>query len=134
MTNISIYRPFDSMLRQMFDEAAPATAALAPFKVDIEETDGAYRIKAEVPGVKREDINISVEDRVLSVAAKFARASEEKDAKTVRAERISGSFSRSFELPREIAEDKIKAELSDGVLILSLPKSETAAKKNIAIA
>jgi HSP20 family protein len=134
MTSINIYRPFDNLLRQVFDDAAPATSALAPFKVDIQETDDAYRIKAEVPGVKRDDIDISVEDRVLSVAAKFTRESEEKDAKTVRAERVSGSFSRSFELPREIAEDKIKAELNNGVLTLSLPKSEAAAKKNIAIA
>ena len=137
MTSISIYRPLDSIVRQFLGDAgrdfAPPSFGDAPFRANIEESDDAYRIRAELPGVGKDDITLSLEDRVLSIGAKFSRQREEKSAKILRAERVDGNFARGFHLSRDIAEDKITAELKDGVLTLNLPKQETAARKSIAI-
>lgn len=92
-------------------------------RVDISETDKNFCIKAEVPGVKREDVKISIEDRVLSIRGESRQEKEDKDEKMHRIERFYGSFSRSFTLPENIDISKIDASFKDGVLILDLPKS-----------
>ncbi|WP_373387102.1 Hsp20/alpha crystallin family protein [Pseudomonas alcaligenes] len=94
--------------------------------VDISETPQAYLIKAELAGVRREDIQVKVEGGQLRLSGERKFEKEEKDKKQHRVERFYGSFSRSFSLPDDADEAQIKAEYRDGVLHLTLPKRETA--------
>lgn len=94
--------------------------------VDISETPQAYLIKAELAGVRREDIQVKVEGGQLRLSGERKFEKEDKDKKQRRVERFYGSFSRSFSLPDDADEAQIKAEYRDGVLHLTLPKRETA--------
>ena len=97
--------------------------------VDISETSQAYLIKAELAGVKREDIQVKVEGGQLRLSGERKFEKEDKDNKQHRVERFYGSFSRSFSLPDDADEAQIKAEYRDGVLSLTLPKREPAAPR-----
>jgi len=99
--------------------------------VDISETEGEYQIKAEIPDVKKEDVKVTVEDGVLTIQGERKHEKEEKGKKYHRIERSYGSFVRTFSLPDVIDEEKVKAEFKEGVLNLSLPKSEKAKPKAI---
>jgi HSP20 family protein len=99
--------------------------------VDISETDGEYQIKAEIPDVKKEDVKVTLEDGVLTIQGERKHEKEEKGKKYHRIERSYGSFVRTFSLPDVIDEEKVKAEFKEGVLNLSLPKSEKAKPKAI---
>ena len=135
MTNVTLYQPFEALARRFFDdfEAAPETARGGFFRADIEEDEKSYLIRAEMPGVKKEDVAVSLEDGVLSVAGKFAREEKSESAKVLRAERLAGSFSRSFRLPTDVEADKIDADLIEGVLTVRIPKHPGAAKRAIKI-
>jgi len=99
--------------------------------VDISETEGEYQIKAEIPDVKKEDVKVTLEDGVLTIQGERKHEKEEKGKKYHRIERSYGSFVRTFSLPDVIDEEKVKAEFKEGVLNLSLPKSEKAKPKAI---
>lgn len=103
--------------------------------VDIAETPEEFRITAELPQVKKEDIHVSVEDRVLRIEGERKQEKEEKDVKLHRIERSYGSFLRTFSLPENVDAEKIHADSKDGVLVLHLPKSAapTQQKKRIEI-
>ncbi|MFO7576243.1 MAG: Hsp20/alpha crystallin family protein [Pelovirga sp.] len=102
-------------------------------RVDISETDKSFCIKAEVPGVKREDVKISIEDRVLNIRGESRQEKEDKDEKMHRIERFYGSFSRSFTLPENIDISKIDASFKDGVLTLDLPKTAEKKPKSVEV-
>jgi HSP20 family protein len=89
---------------------------------DISETEKEYLVKAELPGVLRNDVRVSVEDGVLTIRGERKQEKEEKDEKTHRIERIYGSFSRSFSLPDDADHQHIRAENKDGVLRVHVPK------------
>ncbi|MGH7251807.1 MAG: Hsp20/alpha crystallin family protein [Nitrospiraceae bacterium] len=99
--------------------------------VDISETDAEYLIKAELPEVKKEDVKVTVQHGVLSIHGERKHEKEEKGKKYHRVERSYGSFTRSFTLPDEVDETKVRAEFKDGMLHLHLPKSEKAKPKAI---
>ncbi|GIW39822.1 MAG: molecular chaperone [Candidatus Binatia bacterium] len=101
--------------------------------VDIEETPDEYLIKAEVPGVSRDDVKITVENGVLTLQGERKQEKEEKGRKFHRVERFYGSFLRSFTLPDNVDEEKVRAELKDGVLTVHLPKSEKAKPKAVEV-
>lgn len=101
--------------------------------VDISETEGEYQIKAELPGLKKEDVKVTLEDGILTIQGERAREKEEKGKKYHRVERSYGSFVRSFTLPDLVDENSVKAEFKDGVLNLHLPKSEKAKPKAIEV-
>ena len=101
--------------------------------VDISETEGEYQIKAEIPDVRKEDVKVTVEDRVLTIQGQRKQEKEEKGTKYHRIERSYGSFARTFSLPYVIEADKVDAEFKDGVLNLHLPKSEKAKPKAIEV-
>lgn len=90
--------------------------------VDISETAEAYVIKAELAGVKREDIKVTLDHGVLTLRGERKLEKEDKDEKHHRIERFHGTFARSFVLPEDADEADIKAEYAEGVLTLSLPK------------
>lgn len=94
--------------------------------VDISETPQAYLIKAELAGLKREDIKVKVEHGQLRLSGERRYEKEDKDDKQHRVERFYGSFSRSFSLPEDADEAQISAGYKDGVLTLTLPKRSDA--------
>jgi HSP20 family protein len=101
--------------------------------VDIYDKGGEVVIHAELPGMKKEDIDIRVENNVLTLRGKRERKEEVKEEGYFRSERAYGSFSRSFSLPTSVDVKKIVAEYKDGVLSLTLPKAEEAKPRQIDI-
>lgn len=97
--------------------------------VDITETDTAYLIKGEIPGVGREDVKVTIEDGMIAISGERKHEKEERDKKFHRIERSYGSFMRSFRLPDNVDESAVKAEFKDGMVNVTLPKSgKTQAK------
>jgi HSP20 family protein len=97
--------------------------------VDILETEGEYLLKAELPGLKREDVRVTLENNVLTVEGERKHESETKGEKTHRIERFYGGFCRRFTLPENTNPQEIRAECKDGLLNVHIPKRETQAVK-----
>jgi len=113
-------------------ELAPKGVDWAP-RVDISETDDKFCIKAEIPGIKREDVKINIEDHVLTIHGENKQEKEETGEKFHRVERFYGSFRRSFTLPENVDEGKVDAAFKDGLLTLMIPKTEVAKPKAIEV-
>ncbi len=109
-----------------------ATADWAP-SVDITETDTAYLIKGEIPGVNREDVRVNIENGLLTISGERKQEKEEKGKKFHRIERSYGNFMRSFRLPDNIDEAAVKAEFKDGMLNVTLPKTTQPRNKAISV-
>jgi HSP20 family protein len=102
--------------------------------VDIEEAEDKYVIKADLPGVDKKDIDVKLENGVLSIRGEKQTAKETgKGTKRHRTERFHGTFARSFTLPEAVKSDKVDASYKDGVLLLEIPKAEEAKPKSINI-
>jgi HSP20 family protein len=101
--------------------------------VDIFEKDEDLVIRAEIPGVSTDDIDINVENNTLTIRGERKREEEFKQEQAYRAERTYGSFLRTFSLPRSVDSSRISASYRDGVLELTLPKAEEAKPKKIQI-
>lgn len=119
-----------SMARFGTDEGA--FGAWAP-AVDIFEKNGDLMIRAELPGVDRDDIDVDVEDNKLTISGERKQEEELSEEHTYRMERFYGRFVRSFQLPKTIDATKIAASFRDGVLELRLPKAEQARPRKISI-
>ena len=103
-------------------------------KLDVAEEDKAYTVKAEIPGVKKEDIQVSIDGNQVSISAEVKQEKEEKEGKKlVRSERYYGKQYRSFSLAHDIDQGKAEAEYHDGVLQLTLPKKNGGESKKIAV-
>jgi HSP20 family protein len=103
-------------------------------KIDLKEDDKAYTVKADIPGVKKEDIHVSVEGNRVSISAETKMEKEEKEGeKVLRTERYSGKVARSFTLTHDVDDASAKAKYSDGVLELTLPKKAVTPTKKLAI-
>ena len=100
---------------------------------DISETAKEYLIKAELPAVKKEDVDVSVHDGVITIKGDRRFEKTDEDEKQHRVESFYGSFSRSFSLPADVNESEISAESKDGVLQVRLPKTEVVQPKPIDI-
>ena len=102
--------------------------------VDIEEADEKYVIKADLPGVDKKDIDVKLENGLLTIRGEKQTETETgKGTKRHRTERFHGSFARSFTLPDAVKADEVDASYKDGVLTLYIPKAETAKPKSIEI-
>jgi HSP20 family protein len=101
--------------------------------LDVSETKNDLVVKAELPGMDPKDINISLSNGLLTITGEKKQEKEEKDENYHLIERSYGSFTRSVRLPREVQSDKITASFKNGVLRVTLPKSEEAKKKEIKI-
>lgn len=101
--------------------------------VDVSEDRDNVIIKAEMPGMKKEDVKISIQDNVLTLKGEKKQEKEEKDKSYHRVERSYGSFCRSFQLPTSVKTDKIKANYKEGVLNITVPKTEEVKPKEIPI-
>ena len=103
-------------------------------KVDVAEKNGAYAITAELPGVKKEDIQVTIDGTQVTLSAEVKREREvQQDERILHTERSFGKVTRSFSLPQELDEAKAEAKFRDGVLELTLPKKAAAARKQISI-
>ena len=102
-------------------------------KLDVTEDEKAYHVKAELPGVKKDDIDVQVEGNLVSLAATVKRETEEKKENLVHSERYYGRQFRSFTLGQEIDAKAVEAKFADGLLDLTLPKSTVTSAKKITI-
>ena len=114
------------------DKEAMTATEWAP-SVDIVEYDKEWLVKADLPEVKREDVQVTVDNGVLTIAGERKLEKEEKDKKYHRIERSYGNFLRSFTLPDAADGSKVNAEFKDGVLIVHLPKTEKARPKAVEV-
>ena len=106
----------------------------AQIKVDVAEVNNAYTVHAEIPGVSRDDIHVSLDGGVVTLSAEIKQQDEQKkDAKVLRSERYYGSVSRSFQLPQEVDAGAARAKYENGVLNLTLPKKAQANARRLAI-
>ena len=140
MANITRYDPFGELFDDLFKgflvrpvvgegrETAPR------LKIDVTEQNGAFKVKAEIPGVKKDDIQVNVDGDQVSISAEVKQEKDVKEGeRLVHGERYYGKTSRAFRLGYEIDEAKVQAKYADGVLELVLPKKQDAAAKQITI-
>ncbi len=121
-TRISTYDPFrmfDEMERSFFGNSNHA--AVSAFRTDVTDTGDAFVLDAELPGFKKEDININVENDCLTISAERKIDEEEKQKNFIKRERYYGSYSRSFDVSG-VNVDGIEAAYNDGILKLTMPK------------
>jgi HSP20 family protein len=133
LTRFDPFRGLDDMLRlpRGFVRGVPEEPQI---RMDVAEDDKTYRVTAEIPGVNKEDIKISIDGRQVSISAEVKREKEEKKGETViRSERYYGSQYRSFTLQGDIDEGKADAKYENGVLELTLPKKEPATAKRVTV-
>lgn len=115
---VSVYDPFrafEEMERSMMNSQP------AGFRTDVIDTGDAYQLNAELPGYKKEDIQIQVEDDCLTISVERKQETEDKRPNYVKRERVYGSFSRSFDVSG-VEVDQIQAAYQDGILSLTMPK------------
>lgn len=102
-------------------------------RVDVEETKDAFRFRADLPGMSRKDIAISVENHRLTIRGERKSETDEKSSRYHRVERLSGSFTRSFQLPATVLSERVEASYKDGVLEVVVPKAEEIRPREIEI-
>ena len=123
-----MFRAFLRPMRRDLAEAAPQ------IRVDLSERDGSYAIKADIPGVKKEDIRVNVDGNVVTISAEVKKESEEKkDGRVLRSERQVGYASRSLTLAAPVDDSKAEAKYEDGVLELTLPKKNGSGSKRLTV-
>ena len=139
MANITRYDPFEDLFKEfgkgfwVKPYAFPAQTGLE-MKIDVKEDDKAFSVKADIPGVKKEDIQVDIDDERVTLRAEVKKEKEEKKGeKTVYSERAYGMVSRSFTLPVAVETKDAKAEYKDGVLNLTLPKKGNGAATRLAV-
>lgn len=146
MANITRFDPFGEMVRfdpfrdleSMFRVPRAAwramPAEMPEITMDVSEDEQAYRVKAEVPGVRKEDIKVAIDGNQVSISTEVKKETEErKGEKVIRSERYYGNQHRAFTLPQEVDTGKALATYDNGVLELVLPKREGGGAKQVAV-
>lgn len=142
MINIARFDPINDLVDDLFKgflvrpmayEGVPS-GALPRVKLDVTESDGAYQVTADLPGVKKEDIQVAIDGAQVTLSAEVKREKDVAEGeRLLHSERVYGKVTRSFSLPQELDEAKAEAKFRDGVLELTLPKKAAAARKAITI-
>ncbi len=145
-SNLTRYDPIRDIMRldpfrsiEDFMRDFPVSTALRgldgerQIRVDVSETDQAYEVKADMPGLKKEDIQVAVDGNRISISATVQEEKQQTSGGMVYSERYSGSQYRSFSLPQEVDDTKTEAKYQDGVLHLTLPKKPGTAHKQITV-
>ena len=127
--------PIEDMFRGLTRPWPTSLRARAPqIKLDVNEADANYIVKAEVPGVRKEDIDVRIEGNQVTISAEVKKDKEEKkDGRVLRSERQYGYASRSFSLAFDVDEAKSAAKYENGILELTLPKKTTTSSKRLPI-
>ncbi len=142
MANVTRFDPFNELVDDLFKGFlvrpvaydGRANGALSRVKVDVAENNGAYTVTAELPGVKKDDIQVTIDGAEVTLTAEVKREKEvTQDERVLHTERVFGKVTRSFTLPQEVDEAKAEAKFRDGVLELTLPKKAAAARKQVTI-
>src|SRR3989454_5271146 len=141
MVNITRFNPLDDAFESLFGGVpvwlpSPETRAPAPtqFRMDVTENDKEYQVLVDLPGVKKEEISITISGNEVAVSAEVKREKDIENGETVlRAERYYGKIQRAFALGQEVDEATAQAKYNDGVLELTLPKKTVAAAKRIEV-
>jgi len=141
MVNITRFNPIDEAFENVFRGVPvwlPNLEARAPapmkFRMDVTENDKEYQVLAELPGLKKEEISVTINGNEITVSAEVKQEKEVKEGETVlRAERYYGKIQRAFTLGQEVDEATAQAKYNDGVLELKLPKKTVAAAKRLAV-
>jgi HSP20 family protein len=126
-------------MNRLFDETGggrrgePSSTTVWNPAVDIHETENEIVVKAEVPGIEKDQIELSLENNVLTLKGERRFEKDAKEENFHRIERSYGSFNRSFTIPAVVDESKIAADYKEGVLTITLPKTQKAKAKQIAI-
>ena len=118
---------------RMFDEWADGRERAWTPAIDVVREDDHLVVRADIPGIKPEEVKIEVEDDILTVSGEHRESKEEKDKNYMRRERRSGSFSRSMALPAGLDPKKIKAKAHDGVVEVTIPLPKKAKKEKVEI-
>jgi len=126
------FRLFDTFLNQDSLSEDVASRSWVP-PVDIQETADAYRLTAELPGLTKDDINITLENNVLRLSGERKLEKDVQKDNYHRIERSYGNFTRSFALPQQVSSDKVLAAFENGLLTITVPKAEQARPRKIAI-
>lgn len=145
MANITRFDPFGELTRlNPFSEDFFKVFALRPvfqgmesepqIRLELAEDDKVFTVKAEIPGVKKSDIKVSIDGNQVSISAELKKEKEEKEGKkVVRSERYYGSVSRSFSLAQDVDQAAAEAKYNDGVLELTLPKKPGGSARQLTI-
>lgn len=128
--------PLEDTFRKLMRPWRPDLLERAPsIKLDVNESDANYTVRAEIPGVKKEDVDVRIDGNQVTISAEIKRASEEKEGeRMLRSERQYGYASRSFTLACPVDEGKSNAKYQDGILELTLPKKATMSSKRLTVA
>lgn len=119
------YPIFDNLFDDFFTTDSQGTSSV--MKTDIVEKDGNYELSIEIPGVKKEDIQMELKDNNLKVIASHNKDKEDKEGRIIRQKRVIGSYSRSFYVGNDVRTEDIKTSFDSGKLIVTVPKE--ASKK-----
>ena len=130
---VSMRRMMDRLIDQGFTGDGDSVTADWALPLDVVEQNDQFIVKASLPGVKMDDIEVTFNNGVLTVKGEIKEDTDHKEDQYHLRERRWGSFSRSISMPSTIQADEIKAEYQDGILVLHLPKSEAMKPKRIAI-
>lgn len=129
-----VHEEMDRLLRGFFGpRLAPSADVTCPFAVDILEDNEQVVLKAELPGVNPKEVDIRLEDNVLTISGEKKLEHEDKKENYIRVERYYGKFSRAFTLPPYVDANKISAEYKDGILTVTLPKRPETKPRQIEI-
>ena len=140
MANITRWDPFEDSFDELFKGFflrpmrydAPQEPVRA--KIDVKEDDKAYTVNAEIPGVKKEEIQVSIDGNQVAISAEVRRQKEEKQGeKVLRTERSYGKVYRAFALPQDVDQERAEAKYENGVLQLTLPKKAAASTRTLAV-
>ncbi|MBE2280684.1 MAG: Hsp20/alpha crystallin family protein [Ignavibacteriaceae bacterium] len=134
---ITVVRPsqiFDTFLDEFFNTSGLSTMMSTSIDVDMYETDGSIVVKAKAPGYKEEDVKLTIEDNVLTLEGKIEETDEKTDDKKYHLKEMrSESFVRSISLPVKVNAENAEASFDNGVITITMPKSEEVKPKTIAI-
>jgi HSP20 family protein len=129
-----LQREVDSIFDQFFGRGSDddTSAVWAP-RTDLSETDDAFRIRLDVPGMTKDDIAINLQNNTLTVSGERSSERQEDGEEYVRVERAFGNFHRTFTLPDAVDPDRVEATYDEGVLTINVPKTETSTRRQIEI-
>jgi HSP20 family protein len=141
MSNLRLFEPvlndsFESMFKRFMAPMRVETdTGSLDVRVDVTEKDGTYTVRADLPGVKKDEINVRIDGNMVQIDAEVKHEKDTKDSggKVLRSERYYGAVSRAFTLAQDVDEAKATAKYENGVLTLELPKKATTAAKRLAI-
>jgi HSP20 family protein len=140
MANLTRYEPFgdfgdiDDLFKGFMLRPVRLEQKIPQIKLEVKEDSGAYVVRADIPGVKKEDIKVDVDGNVVSISAEVRQEKEQKEGqRVIRSERYYGNMSRSFTLEQDVDEKTANAKYTDGVLELTLPKKAGSRQAKIVV-